>query len=328
MNNQDTHISVLCATDNNYAPYCGIMLTSLFESNKDCRFQVFVFVDGVVSESNSRKFRGLGEKYNSEVNLVNIDNRMLEDFPVNSQRDVDNHVWVTLPTYYRLLAARLLPPTVHRVLYLDCDVAVVGDIKPFWNLDLSGKAIAGITDCDGQGNGSRLGLPPECVYINAGVALYNLDYWRENHVEDAFFGYIRDNGSRLLLMDQDVVNGVLHDKMSVVSERYNMQVAFFSPMFWNQYSETERERILDENKAAVVIHYCGGIKPWDFRYYGCPYYAEWERFRKMSLWRKSHVTRPKGMYFKFLLRKHLFSRKLKQKRQSAWVVIPENRACF
>ena len=30
-----TPINILCATDNGYAPYCGIMLTSLLENNKE-----------------------------------------------------------------------------------------------------------------------------------------------------------------------------------------------------------------------------------------------------------------------------------------------------
>ena len=28
-------INILCATDDNYVPYCGIMLTSVFDNNKD-----------------------------------------------------------------------------------------------------------------------------------------------------------------------------------------------------------------------------------------------------------------------------------------------------
>ena len=47
-------INILCATDNNYAPYCGIMLTSLFDSNRDCHFVVYIFQDGSMSEVNKK----------------------------------------------------------------------------------------------------------------------------------------------------------------------------------------------------------------------------------------------------------------------------------
>ena len=54
MKGNSERINILCATDNNYAPYCGIMLTSLFESNRDCGFNVFVFVDGCLSNANQK----------------------------------------------------------------------------------------------------------------------------------------------------------------------------------------------------------------------------------------------------------------------------------
>ena len=70
-------INILCATDNNYAPFCGIMLTSLFESNKDCHFDVYVLIDNDVSTLSRNKFSKLGEKYGNGVNLMTVDNSIL-----------------------------------------------------------------------------------------------------------------------------------------------------------------------------------------------------------------------------------------------------------
>ena len=321
-------INILCATDNNYAPYCGIMLTSLFESNRDCLFDVFVFIDGCLSDINKKKFKKLEQKYACIVNIMTIDDRLLENCPINNQKNVDNHSWVSKPTYYRLLAADLLPEEVKKVLYLDCDIAVVGDIKPLWNVDLTGKAIAGVTDCDEGKNRDRLGIPSCFTYFNAGVALYNLDYWRKNLLSDRFFEYIRKNEAELLLMDQDVVNGVLHDKMQLVPERYNFQVAFFAKGYWRIYSEAFRSTLLSENKVVTIVHYVGEIKPWDYRYYGSPYYAVWNKFRKRSLWKRNHITQPLVTYINFLVKKNLSSKALKLKRQAIWIVVPENEFCF
>ncbi|MBO6025195.1 MAG: hypothetical protein J6P83_10135 [Bacteroidales bacterium] len=104
-------------------------------------------------------------------------------------------------TYYRLLASDILPKDIQKVIYLDCDIAVVSDIKPLWNVELTGKAIAGVDDCDEEKNRNRLGIPAHSTYINAGVALYNLEYWLENHVSELFFEYVRKNETKLLLMD-------------------------------------------------------------------------------------------------------------------------------
>lgn len=321
-------INILCATDNNYAPYCGIMLTSLFESNREGAFNVFVFVDGCLSDMNQKKYKKLEQRYDCKVNIMTIDDRLLENCPVNNQKNVDNHSWVSKPTYYRLLASEILPKEIQKVIYLDCDIAVVGDIKPLWNVNLTGKAIAGVVDCDGEKNRIRMGNPAQSTYINAGVALYNLDYWRENHLSNQFFEYIRKNEAKLLLMDQDVVNGVLYDKIQLVPERYNFQVAFFAKGYWSDYPESFKQTILSENKVVAIVHYVGGIKPWDHRYYGFPYYSIWDKYRKKSLWKKNYITKPLATYIKFLVKKNLSSRSLKKKRQGIWVVSPENEFCF
>jgi len=328
MNVSSEKINVLCATDDKYAPYCGIMLTSLFECNKDCRFIVFVFVDGCFSEANHKKFKKLEQRYDCEVNLVTIDDRLLEKCPVNKQRNVGNHEWVSKPTYYRLLSSEILPEEIQKVIYLDCDIAVVGDIKPLWNTDISGKAMAGVVDCDEEKNRIRLGLPSQYTYVNAGMALYNLEYWRQHSISTRFFEFIREHEEELLLMDQDVVNGVLCDKMILVSERYNFQVAFFVKRFWKSYPEDFRQRLLKENKEISIVHYVGEMKPWDFKYYGFPYYEIWNKNRKKSFWKQSHITSPFGSYIRFLLKRVLCSTSLKRKRQSIWVVIPENKFCF
>lgn len=52
---EDT-INILCATDNNYVPCCGIMLTSLCESNKNCRFELLVLADSTASKN-----KGIGQ---------------------------------------------------------------------------------------------------------------------------------------------------------------------------------------------------------------------------------------------------------------------------
>ena len=321
-------INILCATDDNYAPYCGIMLTSLFESNRDCRFLVFILIGGHLTRADHKKFRKLEQKYNCVITFITIDDRALDKCQINSQRDIDNHAWVSKATYYRLLASDILPNDVQKVIYLDCDIVVVGDIKPLWKMDLSEKAIAGVMDCDEKNNRIRIGNPTRSNYINAGVSLYNLDYWRKNHLRDRFFECAQDEEANLLLMDQDVVNKVLFDKMVLVPERFNFQVAFFSIPFWDSFSECYRQTIISENKVVAIIHYVGPIKPWDYRYYGSPYYSVWNKYRKKSFWKRNHNTKPVLTYFRFLVRKLLSSKTLKKRRQVIWSVFPENEFCF
>ena len=249
VNHKET-IYILCSTDNTYAPYCGIMLTSLFESNRDCHFDVCVLTDGNLSEENVSKYGRLGRKYGNDIELKTVEGFMFEEFPINEKLNI------TLPTYYRLIAPSILPNEVKKCIYLDADMIVCGDIKPLWSLDLAGKAVAGVKDSNAITHHKRLGYPSKYDYINAGLCVINLDYWRENHIQEQAFGFIYQNIDKLPLMDQDTINGLLYDSMIMLPERYNFQILYFYRVYWNRYDESYQKALVDEGKAAVIKHFC------------------------------------------------------------------------
>lgn len=329
MNRVET-INILCGTDNNYAPYYGIMLTSLFECNKEYAFDVYVFVSGDLSEVNRKKFKKLEQKYGDRIVLMTIDADRLKDCPVRELDDSGTCAYLNQTAYYRLLAAELLPASVKKIIYLDGDIVINGDVRPLWNVDLTDKAIACVGDCDVADKEieKRLGYAPDKGYFNAGVAVYNLDYWRKERVSDRIFAYIKERKEQLKYMDQDAVNGVLWAEKVLLPERFNFQTPYFAPYFWIDYTEDFRRALLDECKKAVVIHYCCALKVWDFRYWGGPFYAVWNKYRKMSFWRNAHIIRPLRTYGKFLFNRLLNPNKLKKQRRSIWVVLPENEMCY
>lgn len=318
-------IYILCATDDNYAPYCGIMLTSLFESNLDYDFSVYVLVNGDFSSQNKRKYKMLEEKYGNKVNLVTMDESLFARLPLDTE---GTHSHITLPTYYRLMASSILPKEVRKCIYLDCDIIVCGDIKMLWDVDLTGKAVAGVKDCSSEQHQQRLGYSSNYDYINAGVSVYNLDYWRENHVQERAFEYIRLHKDQLPLMDQDTINGLLYDKMEVVPQRYNFQALFFKNYYWEQYDEPFRKSLVDECGHAIIIHYCTKLKPWNFRYSGGFCYALWDRYRKISFWQDCRITNPKGKFVKYLVKRIMFPSVLMNQIEDMWVVLPETRQLF
>ena len=271
-------INILCATDNNYAPYHGVMLTSLFINNRDSQFDVYMLMDDTWDDSETSKFVQLCAKYDSEFHLIKVDNSVIKDFP---QRE-----HITLPTYYRLLACELLPKTIHKILLLDGDIIIRGDIRPLWNINLEGYAFAGVEDMDSITGDcfSRLGYDCEFGYYNAGVSLYNFDYWRDNHVSEQLVELIRTQPDRMKWMDQDAVNFLLHDKRYKLPLRYNFQVYYLDHTWWDLYSDDFHKEIESECQSAIIIHYNGRLKPWSFRYNGFPFARLWKHYQRLSLW--------------------------------------------
>ena len=283
-------INILCATDNGYAPYCGIMLTSLFENNKECEMRVFVFVDKEFSTVNRRKYERLGRKYGCPILVTIVEDSLLEGFPVYRT----SHA-ITLPTYFRLLAAKLLPEDVRRVIYLDCDIIVRGSLMPLWEMDMEGMIIAGVKD---SGNHyqvesfDQLGYPTSWGYFNAGVLVIDLSAWRLQGVDQQILSFINEYGDKLTMMDQDVLNGVLFDRKKFLPERYNFQMLFFRRWLRELYPESFQTTLRNEQLIAVIIHYCDTPKPWCLTYQGEPYHSEWDKYRKKSSWKCSQQRPP------------------------------------
>lgn len=52
---------------------------------------------------------------------------------------------ITEASYYRLLAGRIFPD-LDKVLYLDCDLVVLGSLSSIWETDLSDNTLAAVEE--------------------------------------------------------------------------------------------------------------------------------------------------------------------------------------
>ena len=272
-------IRILCSTDDNYAPYTGIMLTSLFMNNRNEAFDVYILTRGL-NDKNSGKLRSVGKKFKSKVIILTVDLSVFEDCPI---RPGDH---VTLETYFRLLAPQLLPEHVDRVLYLDVDMIINGPIRELWDWNIHGNALGAIIDesfCNPEIY-SRLGLDFSNPYFNAGVLLLDLKYWREKNVSARCMQCINDNPDILLFHDQDTLNRVLQNEKVLLPIAYNFQTGYYLSWIYPDYPEDFQAHIQEVAKSPIIIHFSGPMKPWvvgsdqPYRYY---YRYYW----KNSLWK-------------------------------------------
>ena len=84
--------------------------------------------------------------------------------------------------YFRILAPLLLPKDIDRIIYLDADLIVHGDLTEFYNTDFEGNAFYACTQIRGfltWFNRVRLCVKRGYIYMNTGVMLMNIDYLRE-----------------------------------------------------------------------------------------------------------------------------------------------------
>jgi len=275
-------INIVCATDDKYVPYCGVMLTSLFENNKEREVNVYVFVGSPLSENNQRVLKQLAEQYYQTLHFCVVKSDFINQFAVQGE----DKKYLSIVTYYRLFAVDLLPKEVSQVLYMDCDIIVDGAIGELFDLDWDGIAVGVIPDMCTEWDEyyERLGYDKSKGYFNAGVTFMNLDYWRKNNVAQECFDYMQSHYDKLTNNDQDVLNAVLCERKKVLPLKYNYQIQLLMPYFFKTFTQKMQREIMD-TKEPTIIHYAAELKPWMAKYYSYPFYETWQKYKLLSPWR-------------------------------------------
>ena len=289
---QSKPIHIVCAADDNYAPYCGVMLTSVFENNKDREITAYILVDKPFSEGNQLKMQQLAQRYGQRIEYCLVDRNIFQKYPLRGF-GAENGQW-SIVTYYRLLAEDILPKMIDSALYLDCDMIVDGEIGHLFDMDWTDIAVGVAPDQSYNLKEfyERLQYDEAKGYFNAGMVFINLEYWREHGVGKQCMEYLQNHFDRIWNNDQDVLNVVLCDSKRTLSVAYNYQVQFRMPYFFNTYDKEMQADIL-RTKEPLIIHYASELKPWMAYYYSYPYYKTWQKYKKLSPWRCMPEQLPK-----------------------------------
>lgn len=277
---EENRMNILCATDDNYVPYCGIMLTSLYENNRDIEITTYILTEGL-SERNLKDLSRLSESYRTKIEIIMFSDNQLRNCPIFT----GDHISVA--TYYRLFVAEILPEEITKVLYLDCDIVVAQSLRDLWSTDITDYLAGVVIDSgyfDNQRN-ERVGIFVAEHYFNGGVLLINVDYWRKNNVWKQCVCFINDNKENLRSHDQDVLNAILKERVLYLPIIYNFQDFFFFQPYFDKYSEKVKLRIMHTTKKSIVIfHLSMPVKPLNCWHSVYPFHTIWKHYKNISLW--------------------------------------------
>lgn len=257
------NLNLLVTLDSNYIHPLMVMLKSIEITNPYERLTVYVIHTRLTQFDFSRL------RYNfSGIKFVPIvpDDKMFENAHFTKR--------ISKETYYRLLACECLPESVDRVLYLDPDIVVIGDLRNLYNYNFSDKCFVACGHTGGvveEFNRIRLGMSRESTYINAGVLMMNLKKLREIININDIYSYINKKGKLLFQADQDVINALFYNR-----------TAYMPPTVYNLDEHTYKKYKLSSDYVisdTVIIHYDGKNKPWKSDYKGSlnEYYDFFER---------------------------------------------------
>ena len=254
----NTPINILATLDGNYVKYFTVMLSSLADSNPGEYFEVYILRGREELELSAAEKLLAGR---GAVHQIEIAEDRLADAPTTDRYPRE--------MYYRIFAAKYLPDTLDRILYLDPDLIVNGSLRELYDTPMGDNYFAAASHIGKVltlVNELRLDMPDEGSYINSGVMLINLALLRREQDIQAVFDYIEAHRGKLILPDQDIISGLYGDRIIPLDPyRYNMTERLFAAAKLSPRAELDLNWVWENSR---IIHYCGRNKPWKDNYLG------------------------------------------------------------
>lgn len=248
-------LSLLFCCSPGFFQHVAVASVSALENTPDCAIDIHLIANGADPAAEDRLRQSLRPYPAAALTIHRYTTSHLRHFFVAGH--------ITLDTYVRLFACEILPASVRRVIYLDADLVVVDDLRPLWNMEMDGHALAAAPDLQSRARLAVLGMPPDATYVNAGVLLLDLAQWRTRGLVGQLQAFIERDPAALLYHDQDALNAVLHRQTHILGQRWNVQTAMYRA---GRRAFPDR---FEERRAAcrdpAIIHYAGSDKPWKFR---------------------------------------------------------------
>ena len=239
-------IPIFFSSDDNYIPYLDIAIASLIDNaSKDYKYRIIILNTGLQQNNIDKIMQNQRDDFT--IDFVDI-SKEVESIKARFK----NVYHFSVVTYYRLFIASLFPQ-YDKIVYLDCDLVVLGDVSELYNTDLGGNIFGAAPEQFVQNTPEfrlyaekALGVCPS-NYVNAGVLVIDLEQFRKHQIEEKFVDLITKYDFDLLDPDQAYLNYLCYNKIHVL------------PSGWNK----EPIQLPCEGKMNIV-HYALYKKPWQY----------------------------------------------------------------
>lgn len=283
-------LTILYQSDDNYAVYMGVSICSLLENNKLAEAISIYIVDDSISSKNKKMLLDMVKSYSRELIFVSGDvvlkNREITDVFAYAGMRKNTH------SYLKLFLDKIMPDCSGRVIYIDCDTAVTGDIQELTTLDMGQKTIGMVKDSLITKSKISVGLEECDDYYNSGIIVVDIDKWRERRCSTRILEHIK-NVRVYGTVDQDVLNVELKGEIFTLPIKYNLQplhmvypVELYNKVYIHKATYYSREEIEDAVNSPGIVHYLRymGESPWNLNNMH-PATSIFDKYLELSPWR-------------------------------------------
>lgn len=260
------NIPIVIASSNEYAPFLGVLVSSIAANSTDCNNYDIIVLSNKISPINQRRICDSIKSYK------NISIRFFPAKPYLGGRKLYTAMHITEMTYLRLAILDILT-AYDKAIYLDCDTVVNRDIADLYDITLEHELVAAAVDSVMSGfygfdqeqvayNEEVLNIHEPLSYFNAGVLLFNLEEFRKFYTGVELINIAAERDWKWF--DQDVLNKLCKGKTKYLDNRWNVMVhrhsaekdlpEFYAPAdFYTKYQQA----VFDP----YIVHYAGRFIP-------------------------------------------------------------------
>lgn len=268
-------INICLATDSNYVQHAGAVIAStLKHAAKDDQLAFYIIEDQLSDDDKSQLLQ-LKQIKSCIIDFIQPD---YAKFPEGKFLK-----YISRATLLRLQVAELLPDC-NRVIYLDCDIVVIGSLKELWDSDLGNNLAAGAADYNSKVQEHSEAVGCKSTYVNAGALLFDLEKMRTENISEKYLTVAEQLGTKATLLDQDIINVTMDGRILPVPLKWNLSTGYFKRRYNYQYYSDEE--IIAAVKSPVILHFSGKKKPWIFKRSRHPFWPEYFSALKDTPWHK------------------------------------------
>lgn len=285
---QVDQLSILYQSSEMFLPFAGVSLYSLLKNNGNVVEEIFL-VCGNISQQQKDKLESLSTEFHVKIRYIN--SQEIDEFLNNN--GVPRYKDSFAP-YYKLFAASYVPDYVKRLLYIDADTVVTGNLDNLRHYNFGNNILAMVYDAIPKKHKAYIGLQGN-KYFNSGVVLFDLKKWRELECQQKILYHIQNVRSAYPVADQDLINVVFENRIDVLENQYNWTTLNEQFTYKNlckifqlksEYYYTEKD-VNDSRNNVVIYHGLGyfGEQTWNVE--GThPFTKIWDDYLRGSPWKE------------------------------------------
>ncbi|MBQ6298381.1 MAG: hypothetical protein IJK81_11990 [Selenomonadaceae bacterium] len=177
-----------------------------------------------MTTDNREKFMYLAGRYGQLVKFYNVEELCADRIAeIRKYFPNSDKTHFTIGTFYRVFIPFVLPATIEKAIYLDCDIIATLDINEFWQIDLADKPLGVMSSAPI----SLKGIVKEEDYFNAGVLLMNLNILRkEEETVKTGMKFFSENPQHLRWGDQCLLNYCFATRTMKLPQKFNSYIHY------------------------------------------------------------------------------------------------------